>query len=231
MELTEQTDDLGKISPLFNYIHRFGATVNQTAWGLVIVGGIIPREIVTSDKEIMLLDLTELLKCIASGWSSNHNVISALGLGTNFEGPRPLLTGHVSCTVDPRELLILGGGAVCFSFGTYWTEGIWLLQDVHSTVDNEWTLVPESVQSNKVQPDKTTPKPSAESQNVTYGAAGVITPIPRVRVQSSTHFQEILAEGRPVIIEGLDIGSCTERWTKEYLIAAVGSDRKVGWVT
>ncbi|KAF7591242.1 tRNA methyltransferase ppm2 [Aspergillus hancockii] len=203
LELTDQTEGLRKTSPLFNYIHRFGATATQTAWGLVIVGGIIPREIVTLDKEIMVLDPTELLRSIASGWPSNHTVISALGLGTKFEGPRPLLTGHVSYAVDPRELLILGGGAVCFSFGTFWTKGTWLLQDAHSTIENDWTLVPEPVQPNNLQPEGTTAKPSAESQNEAYGPAGAITAIPRVRVQNSTQFQEILAE------------------------AAVGSDRKI----
>ncbi|KAE8352640.1 tRNA wybutosine-synthesizing protein 4 [Aspergillus coremiiformis] len=227
LELTDLTEDLREASPLFNDIHRFGATVNQTTWGLVIVGGIIPRKTLPSDKEIMLLDLTELVKYINSGWPANHTVISALGLGKRLEGPRPLLVGHVSCAVDPREVLILGGGAVCFSFGTYWTEGTWLLQEVNSTSENDWTLVPEAVQPLKLPSQKATSKESAQSQNETYGVSELITPIPRVRVQNPTQFQEILAEGRPMIIEGSDIGPCTELWTREYLTRAVGSDRKV----
>ncbi|KAE8358334.1 hypothetical protein BDV27DRAFT_150537 [Aspergillus caelatus] len=227
MELTDHTEDLQRTSSLFNQIHRFGATVNQAAWGLVIVGGIVPREIITHDKEIMLLDSTELTRCIASGWPSNHTIISALGLGKRLDGPRPLLVGHVSCAIDPKEVLILGGGAVCFSFGTYWTEGTWLLQDVNSTTENDWTLVSEPVEQNKSQLEKATSKPSAQSQNEPYGAAEVITPIPRVCVQNSAQFQEILAEGRPVIIEGSDIGPCTELWTKEYLTSAVGADHKI----
>ncbi|KAB8229104.1 tRNA methyltransferase PPM2 [Aspergillus alliaceus] len=220
LELTDQTENLRKVSPLFNYIHRFGATLSQTAWGLVIVGGIISREIITYDKEIMLLDSTELIRCATSGWSSNHTILSTLGLGKRLEGPRPLLVGHVSCATDPREVLIFGGGAVCFSFGTYWTEGTWLLQDVNSTIENGWTLV-------NLQLEKPTSKTSARSQNKTYEAAEVITPIPRVRVQNPAQFQEILAEGRPVIIEESDIGPCTELWTKEYLTKAVGGDRKI----
>ena len=228
MELTDHTEDLQRTSSLFNQIHRFGATVNQTAWGLVIVGGIVPREIITHDKEIMLLDPTELTRCIANGWPSNHTVISALGLGKRLDGPRPLLVGHVSCAIDPKEVLILGGGAVCFPFGTYWNEGTWLLQDVNSTSENGWTLVPEPVKPDKSLSEKATPKPLAQPQNEPYSAAEVITPIPRVGVQNSAQFQEILAEGRPVIIEGSDIGPCTELWTKEYLIRAVGGDHKVG---
>ncbi|KNG84409.1 leucine carboxyl methyltransferase 2 [Aspergillus nomiae NRRL 13137] len=227
MELTDHTEDLQRTSSLFNEIHRFGATINQTAWGLVIVGGIVPREIITHDKEIMLLDPTELTRCIANGWPSNHTVISALGLGKRLDGPRPLLVGHVSCAIDPKEVLILGGGAVCFPFGTYWNEGTWLLQDVNSTSENGWTLVPEPVKPNKSLSEKATPKPLAQPQNEPYSAAEVITPIPRVCVQNSAQFQEILAEGRPVIIEGSDIGPCTELWTKEYLIRAVGGDHKI----
>jgi tRNA wybutosine-synthesizing protein 4 len=56
-----------------------------------------------------------------------------------------------------------------------------------------------------------------------------VTSIARVRVQSPAQFQQVLAESQPVIIEGSDIGRCTELWTKDYLINAIGADRKV-WI-
>ncbi|KAE8149305.1 tRNA wybutosine-synthesizing protein 4 [Aspergillus avenaceus] len=228
LEMTDQTENLRRTSPLFKYLHRFGATINQTEWGLVVIGGIIPDEVITLDKEIMLLDSTELSKSIANGWSSNHTIIYTLVLGVKPEGPRPLLVGHVSCTVDPKQVLMLGGGAVCFSFGTFWTEGTWVLQHVDAVLENDWVLVPQAVQPNKEPSGREASKASStEPQGVTYKTAESITPIPRVRVQNSEQFQEILAEGRPVIIEGSDIGPCTELWTKEYLTSTLGSDRKI----
>ncbi|PWY95833.1 leucine carboxyl methyltransferase [Aspergillus sclerotioniger CBS 115572] len=221
LELHDGTEIL-RASPLFEYISRFGATATCSSSGLVIVGGIIPRQIVPYDKEIMLLDPTALANCLAGEPSQPRNVLSAVGLGLNFGGPRPLLVGHASYAVDPNQVLVLGGGAVCFSFGTFWTEGTWLLKRVDAeTSENEWNLVPESAQTSKVE------ELSVDPSSMDNQAPNEIAPIPRVKVQTAAQFQQILADGKPVIIEGSDLGPCTERWTKEYLGDAVGRDRKV----
>ncbi|PLN79169.1 leucine carboxyl methyltransferase [Aspergillus taichungensis] len=146
LELTDQTENLRNNSPLFKYINRFGATVNRTSWGLVIVGGVTARRVVPLDKEIMFLDLSILLKCLKGeiSWTDSPNIVSAIGLGAGFEGPRPLLVGHAASTVTPDELVILGGGAVCFAFGTVWTEGTWMLKRKDSTAENNWALVSQS---------------------------------------------------------------------------------------
>ncbi|GFG01360.1 hypothetical protein IFM61392_01753 [Aspergillus lentulus] len=220
LELTDHTEHLQQ-TPLGQYIHRFGSTVTRTSWGMVIAGGIVPRQIVPYECEIMLLDVGELLKCVENESSWGHRILSAIGLGAKLQGPRPLLVGHVACAIDPDQVLILGGGAVCFSFGTFWTEGSWVLRPAGSTAQNEWTLVPEATH---------TPKPVA-SPNVPQIAGcsttSKLSSIRRIRVDTSEQFQQILANGKPVIIEGSDIGPCTELWTKEYLTDAVGSDRKV----
>ncbi|EAW13037.1 tRNA methyltransferase PPM2 [Aspergillus clavatus NRRL 1] len=221
VELIEHTDGLRRTSPLCEYIYRFGATITMTSWGLVIAGGIIPRHVVPYRKEIMLLDSTTLLKDLndKSPWS--QNIVSAIGLGDDLRGPRPLLVGHASCAVEPGQVLMLGGGAVCFSFGTFWTEGSWILQSAASACANDWALVPETVQAKKPVVPQVTP------HIANCSATKEIPSIPRRRVENPEQFQQILADGRPVIIEGSDIGPCTERWTKEYLTEAVGSDRKV----
>ncbi|GFF34488.1 hypothetical protein IFM58399_03889 [Aspergillus lentulus] len=220
LELTDHTEHLQQ-TPLGQYIHRFGSTVTRTSWGMVIAGGIVPRQIVPYECEIMLLDVGELLKCVENESSWGHRILSAIGLGAKLQGPRPLLVGHVACAIDPDQVLILGGGAVCFSFGTFWTEGSWVLRPAGSTAQNEWTLVPEATH---------TPRPVA-SPNVPQIAGcsttSKLSSIRRIRVDTSEQFQQILANGKPVIIEGSDIGPCVELWTKEYLTDAVGSDRKV----
>lgn len=146
LDMTEQTENLRSASPLYKYIPRFGATVERAQWGLVIVGGIIPHQIIPSDKEIMLLDPKRLQNCLngIKPWSTD--IITTIGLGAEFNGPRPLLTGHVSCVAYPSQVLILGGGAVCFGFGTFWTEGTWLLRPTGVDIDNTWAMVSENAE-------------------------------------------------------------------------------------
>jgi tRNA wybutosine-synthesizing protein 4 len=220
LELTDYTEQLQETS-LSQYIHRFGATVTRTSWGMVIVGGIIPRQIVPYECEIMLLDVGELLKCLENESPWRHEVLSAIGLGVKLQGPRPLLVGHVACAIDPGQVLLLGGGAVCFSFGTFWTEGSWVLKPAGSIAKNDWSLVPEAAHTPKAVASPHVPQIAGCS------TASKLLSIRRTRVETPEQFQQILADGKPVIIEGSSIGPCTEVWTKGYLTDAVGSDRKV----
>lgn len=219
LEFTDGTEKLKRSSHLYKYVCRFGATVNQASGKLLVVGGVIPRQIVPADKEILLLDVKALSQAEDK---SQNRIISAIGLGRDFHGPRPLLCGHVSCIVYPDNILVLGGGAVCFSFGTFWTEGTWLLKPVDSNLENNWTLIPENAQPEK----KPTALPSS-SQNASLQTAEGIRTIPKTQVNEPENFKQILRDGKPVVIEGSDIGPCTDLWTKEYMTNAVGSERKV----
>ncbi|KAL4802304.1 hypothetical protein BDV18DRAFT_64879 [Aspergillus unguis] len=231
VELTDVTDSLKKSSSGYDILPRFGATLTSTSWGLVVAGGIIPQRIVPADSEIILLDSTALLKCIENGSAIDSSVFSTLGLCSSFGGPRPLLVGHSSHAVGPPQVLFVSGGAVCFSFGTFWTEGTWTLSRADANFGNNWGLIREGVQS---QPTKTkketkTNKPANKHKHTSrkYKSTTKVTAIPRVRVGSPELFEQILADCKPVIIEGADIGPCTELWTKEYLVNTVGAERKV----
>lgn len=222
VELHDGTEKLQKASPTFEYLSRFGATLSCSSRGLLLIGGIIPRQIVPYEKEIMLLNTKAIVECLTGDSASQSgNILSAIGLGLNFGGPRPLLVGHAAHSVDADEVLLLGGGAVCFSFGTFWTEGTWLLKNIDTALENEWGRISEIAQPLKAE------EPSVEPSNVDQQSTKDVTSIPRVKVETAAQFQQILVEGKPVIIEGSDLGPCTERWTKEYLADAVGSDRKV----
>lgn len=227
LELADQTESMRKISPEYEVLPRFGATVTSASWGLVVAGGIIPRRIVPSHCEILLLDSSELLKCIESGSSIGTSVLSTIGLSSAFGGRRPLLVGHASCEVTPTQVLFLGGGAVCFSFGTFWTEGTWILTAADSSLENNWTVVrAENAQPAKATASESTKKRRPKPKN--YKSTTKVAPIPQVKVETADGFQQILDKGQPVVIEGSEIGPCTELWTKDYLVNAVGSDRKVG---
>lgn len=217
VKMTELTGFVRDASPqLFPYLARFGATVTATSFGLVLAGGIMSRQLVPAEKEILLLDSTALLTSATKAYDTT--LVSAIGLGTGFTGPKPLLTGHVARVLDTDQVLFLGGGAVCFSFGTFWTEGTWVLQSVNSRKENAWTVVmPKETPSKPPQP------PASKSPSKGVGPIQ----IPRTHVESAAQFQQIVVNGQPVIIEGADIGPCTQLWTKEYLTKTVGEDRKV----
>ena len=221
MKMDDLTEALRSTAPdLFRYIHRLGATINHTSWGLIVAGGIIPRHLLPFDKEIMVLDKTALL-CFSESSAAaqlGSNVLSAVDLGLKGGQQRPLLTGHVAYTPGPRQLLFLGGGAICFSFGTFLTGGTFLLKEAESTVTNTWSMVPERKSNTQAPPFV----PDYKATNESFSS------ISRVRVESSAQFEQIVSSGKPVVIEGCDIGPCTSRWTKEYLAETVGPDRKVG---
>ncbi|KAJ5152386.1 leucine carboxyl methyltransferase [Penicillium capsulatum] len=222
VELTDITQRVRDASPhLFSYLTRFGATVNAVPQGLVIAGGIMPRQLVPADKEILLLATKDLLHTTPTTPSSN--LISTIGLGNAFTGTKPLLTGHVAHTIDQDQVLFLGGGAVCFSFGTCWSEGTWLLKPRNSHSENLWAITAPK----KEVPIKTITRPTGNKTRGTMHDKTELATIPRVRIDSAAQFEQTLARGTPVVIEGSDIGPCTQRWTKEYLTSAVGQDRKV----
>ena len=141
--------------------------------------------------------------------------------------PRPLLIG-VSVLSVRDSLVIMGGSAVCFSFGTFWNKGCFTINVVPTSTNgasitagepkSQWnyTATGASAGTNTSKVYK-----GPESGNNYSGA------ILRVRIQSSEEFRCIIEENKPVILEGSNLGSCTEIWTPDYLKEKIGSNREV----
>lgn len=205
----------------FRWIGRFGASISQVEDNLVLVGGISGSGFVPERYEIMRLGIGGLID-LETGKSSCSPILSSRR-AVEFQGSRPLLAGHSAIPVGHRKLLIVGGGAVCFSFGVCWNEGTWLLTETNTSDDtNDWRLIQPSSNT-----ETTTPVPTAPSPTLVGSEMPVMTSIPHIKIASSQDFDTIVEAARPVIIEGLDIGNCCELWSKEYLKKAVGSERKV----
>ncbi|KAJ5719485.1 LCM-domain-containing protein [Penicillium malachiteum] len=235
VEFVDLTQYVQESSPrLFQYLSRFGATVNTISTGLVVAGGIVPRQLITTDTEILLLDAKGILESSRVTTPCSRPLICSIGLGSAFTGQRPLLTGHVSCNTESDSVLFLGGGATCYAFGTYWTEGTWSLEPQGSVKENSWTLVVPKQETpiaaikpnSKKQPKSKKPRTNQQRRLVNKKAKKPVQ-ITRTRIESAAEFEQIVANGKPVVIESSDIGPCTEIWTKEYLINSVGADRKV----
>ncbi|KAL1874680.1 tRNA methyltransferase ppm2 [Paecilomyces lecythidis] len=221
VELSDQTENVQAASPLSKFIGRFGATLDLTPSGLVVIGGICRGEIIPAQYEILLLNVSDLFRCINYEKSWDDKLLSCIDLGVEFNGPRPLLTGHVSCPLAESQILVLGGGAVCFSFGTCWNEGTWILQSTDSDSQNTWSLVSDG-ESQSPEKAQEIPKRPRRVKTMSGDRS-----IPRISVGTASEFERILEISKPVVIHGTDVGPCVELWTKEYLTNTVGIDRKV----
>jgi tRNA wybutosine-synthesizing protein 4 len=71
------------------------------------------------------------------------------------------------------------------------------------------------------------PMPQLHTLPNSHAAKPSLETIPRIRLESSSTFAEIMKAGKPVILEQADLGICVKNWTADYLVSRVGKDRKV----
>lgn len=203
---------------------RFGASLLWSSVGLLYIGGISRRGLTPQEYEVMLVYPEIRTKSASQTERRRANHFEKVDLV--FDGPRPLLVGHTVANVEAGELLILGGGAVCFSFGTYWNLGTWTVHTSSDLSRPPWHLreAAEAVPSlRSTVPDECQLNGDVDSNP----SVPHLTAIDRVRVASARAFAAIVMEGRPTVLEGLNIGSCTKVWDVDYLRKRVGASRQV----
>lgn len=217
--LVDRTAELRKVTAAFDYIGRLGASVTMISNNMVIIGGLGVHGVLPHEMEILCLNIGELAQ---EEWSSL--TVQSIHARTETPGARLLLAGHVSCNAGLSSTgLVVSGGAVCFSFGTFWNSSIWLLQDVSWVREFvQWDLLDETEESGTRKP-----KPAAEQMPKELASPDETTAVPRQTVETPAQFEEIMARAQPVVITGTDLGRCTSSWSKEYLIQALGADRQV----
>jgi tRNA wybutosine-synthesizing protein 4 len=206
------------------YLARFGASVASYGGEVVIVGGIGCDGLIPEPYEMVVVNVLG---------STTH--IDTRPIKIDGCSARPLLVGH-SVTSSGKSLLIMGGGAVCFSFGTFWNKGCYTLSLPNRSPNPSLTRF-----GNKPVP---TPEPwkylkTVEMESASkVGASSVVTAsqqmkakepivIRRKKISSASDFVAILASAQPVVLESLDLGPCTDFWTNEYLLDRIGRDRQV----
>ncbi|KAI9787133.1 MAG: tRNA methyltransferase ppm2 [Geoglossum umbratile] len=178
---------------------RFGSSL---AWsplgsGILLIGGIHGTRMLGEDNEILLIDNT------------NYSVAT---LNLDFGARRPLFVGS-SVVSTPEAMLIIGGGATCFSFGTYWNDGLWAL-----SVDGQDRLS-WRFQENVAGSSSSDVRPTAPSHTISH--------VQRISIKSGQDFEALLSKAQPAILEGLDIGDCIQNWTFTYLKERIGAGRQV----
>ncbi|KAL9089302.1 MAG: hypothetical protein Q9159_002603 [Coniocarpon cinnabarinum] len=198
-------------------VFRFGAVLTPQRDELFMTGGVGNGQDDSHESE--LLRLNNHFEVIA------HRILPC----RNDPAPRSTFIGHQVSSVGPNTLVIYGGGANCFSFGSFWNEDIITL-DTRPGVKPITPWVP--VQANELDPSKTNsgrpdPRNARRNFNVTNTPSEYPLPIKRDHVGTAADFQSIIAQRNPAIIEQLDIGECCNKWTSQYLIDSIGRETAV----
>lgn len=203
-----------------NRLCRLGASLTLSST-VFVIGGIGAQQLLPQEAEIVSLN--------ASYLNINHPETFCYNLSATdyvLDGRHPLLIGHSVYTSNGRTI-IAGGGAVCFSFGTYWNQECWTLTLVDEVEGKVWVPAdeqsPPSATPNyehvslRAKIPKTNPTVSEEASDS----------VPFIKIESMRDFERISNNSKPVIIKGLDLGNCTSTWSMASLKSKVGADRLV----
>lgn len=220
IHLTEYDQSMLPLGNMSSVIYRFGARLTWSSVGLLLIGG-ISHYLLPQDYDII---------CLTQGDSRKDSVLSfheVSRISYIFDGTGPLLVGHSVGSFED-SIFIAGGGAVCFSFGSYWNRDVLTLNFGSGepasvwSIDSDQTWISGSDKPKNGQLGQSSslsPARSAENE----GMRGIL----RVKIETSSDFVQMINDSQPFIIEGLDLGSCQREWTLEALKARIGPHRSV----
>jgi len=233
-------------------LSRFGATcvALPTSNEFLLLGGVIADHLLQPEDNFLVFSVDDASKtCVITKRLVDSKMITSTASPKQDKAaaavPQPLLVGTSVITIpDQNEVVILGGGATCFSMGTFWNKGVYTLQlpttTTSSSHSSQGWIHEKTIEIIPGDPPKkptTTlpihPNPSGttakNSHDGPHHHRHNITPIPRVTLSSPSDFSNLLRQGKPAIITGLNLGPCVGKWDdlQGYVTDKVGSGRKI----
>ena len=198
---------------------RIGASLISSPQGLYLVGGVQSSGLPPLGHEVYRLNYTPV---------SQHQ-ISWSPIPTPWDrnqlDQQPLLIGH-SAIWDGEGVVVIGGGATCFSFGKHMNASIWKFNDREQDDIELWKYVQLHQPSTVADGGSKRREPSIETSNPLPNRARVEPPqIRKVTLSDALIFWETVSEGTPAIFPSLDLGPCVNKWTPKYLKESVGPTR------
>lgn len=195
-------------------IGRMGSSFVSSPLGLLLVGGVSSRTL-PPEFEVVLLTKTSAGQNQDGAWQ--FSVVSIQG-----QAQLPLLIGH--CTNNFRdEVVILGGGAVCFSFGTHWNYDLTILSGTNES--QIYNVLTGSQLANKEENPtlaKAGKRPTDNKQSTRNTQESCF-----VNTGTVHDFDSLVEKGQPVQFCRCELGPCLTEWDLETLTAKVGGDQAV----
>ncbi|KAH0495546.1 hypothetical protein TgHK011_009089 [Trichoderma gracile] len=161
--------------------------------------------------------------------------VEVKGFSTPANGEcMPFMIGS-SVAPDGDSLLVLGGGATCFSMGTFWETGVYrirlpdaILDSIHSAsrLNSSSESSINLVGSRKFVAASATEGSDEQHYQDQESGRVPLTYVPTIQLKSAEQFRALVREGKPVILKGCNIGKCQRNWTPEYLVSQIGADEK-----
>ncbi|KAK8160928.1 hypothetical protein BKA80DRAFT_238503 [Phyllosticta citrichinensis] len=166
---------------------RFGASVARMGDRVLIVGGITRDGVPRWEDEVVLVT------------ASRHSLnIERVQMPARAQR-RPLFIGTAVISTPDGNALLLGGGAVCFSMGSFWNTTSTVLSLSYAPC-----------------PLPSLPPPPPPK-----------TAVPRIAIADSASFSALVRSSQPAIITNLPLGACVTKWTPSYLLEAITPERLV----
>ena len=191
-------------------VGRIGAALVHLPEGLLLIGG------VASETMAEALELVVLAK---SRTHQNGQCLwqpSAVSVENRLH--RPLLIGHCAQVYD-NKVVILGGGALCFSFGSHWNMNVLTISPCNRFEDPSTPIGLLNVDLRK---------PIVQAASLSFqGDSLHSTARQSVMDESVQHFERTIEHDKPAKFTNVDLGPCVTDWTLDTLIDRVGADREV----
>lgn len=196
-------------------LYRMGASIARAEQRLIIVGGISAHGTIKHQNEMLVVD------------EQFRTIVGKVSLSD--ESQRLMLIG-AGVIARSDAVSIIGGGAVCFSFGAFWNDRVRHLDFSRERKPDGWVL----------QPDHSSSRTHSPRTRASSGISGSVSDtnsaprsqyeslvVPRHRLCSAKDFQSLLQEARPAILTNCSLGPCTSHWTLDYLRSKVPADLAV----
>ncbi|KAJ6274624.1 hypothetical protein PSV08DRAFT_407236 [Bipolaris maydis] len=222
----DRTNDMR--SSLTNSAHaRIGSVLVPWNDALLMIGGVSKKHIHSLSDDFLLLTCKGAI--IQVERPSMH-----VSPHTSW----PLLVGVGAVSSSRGEIVLAGGGAVCFSMGSYWNQDpISILPGATQGAKSWRRIGPSQVgsgtagtkgtrQANAAETRRDGPREKASGKEKPVVAARTAE-VQRTQVSSSDDFARLVASSKPAIMTGLDIGPCTDLWTLDYLKENIGPEREI----
>lgn len=201
-------------------IYRFGACLTWSSIGLLLIGG-ISQSLLPQDYDIVCLTQEVPTK------ESRLDFLEVSRISYECEGTSPLLIGHSVGSFDD-SIFVVGGGAVCFSFGSYWNRDVLTLDLGSREHPRVWGFDRDEICISGADKQKNCqPGESVSTSSARLAESEGMRDILRLKIETSNDFVQLINNSQPFIIEGMDLGPCQREWTLDLLKARIGPHRFV----